>query len=54
MTNENNPRVMHDKGMEINFKIGLRKVFSKMIVIIKTKNGFKDSMDVNAAWTSIY
>jgi hypothetical protein len=38
---------MHDKGMEINFKIGLRKVFSKMIVIIKIKNGFNESIDVN-------
>ena len=54
ITNENNPNVIQDKGIEINFKMGFRKVFSKMSVIIKIKNGFNDSIDVNDAFTSIY
>jgi hypothetical protein len=54
ITNENNPNVIQDKGIEINFKMGFRKVFSKMSVIIKIKNGFNDSIDVNDAFTCIY
>jgi phosphotransferase system IIB component len=54
ITNENNPKVIQDNGIEINFNMGFRKVLSKMSVIIKIKNGFKESIDVKDAFTSIY
>jgi hypothetical protein len=54
ITKENEPNVIQDNGIEINFKIGFRKVLSMMSVIIKIKNGFKESIDVKDAFTSIY